>query len=107
MWNHRNHIIFNIVVFLSMASSKTFNLCLVLVKLRKNRKSFQHKFRYQRQHARIKRGGGGWTGFPEPLEYRKAIGFLCNTGPDSLENHDSSEPVFNTEPSLALQRNAI
>ena len=32
-------------------------------------------------------GGGGGAGGPDPLENYKNIGFLSNTGPDSLKNH--------------------
>ena len=42
-------------------------------------------------HAWIQRGGGGGGGqgvqTRPPLENHKAIGFLINTGLDSMENH--------------------
>ena len=37
-------------------------------------------------HARIQRGMGQGSG--PPLKNQKAIGFLSNTGPDPLKNHE-------------------
>ena len=34
----------------------------------------------------------------------KSIGFLSNTGPDPLENHQATKPAFNVGPSSARQR---
>ena len=40
-------------------------------------------------------GGGGARGPPPPpLENYKNIGFLCNTGRDSLKNHKATKPAF-------------
>ena len=39
-------------------------------------------------HARIQRGTP-WTGGPDPLENHKNIGFLSNTGLDSLKSQTS------------------
>ena len=53
---------------------------------------------------------GGETGVqnpPPPPEKHKTIGFLSNTGPDPLENHNASKPAINVWPSSARQRNAI
>ena len=33
-----------------------------------------------------------------PLENHKNIGFLCNTGPDPLKNHDATRQAFNFRP---------
>ena len=52
-------------------------------------------------------GGGGGQGLRAPLKNQKNIGFLSNTGPDSLKNQKASKPAFNVEPSSARQRNAI
>ena len=42
-------------------------------------------------HARVQRGGGvGIAPSPPPLEKYKAIGFLSNTGPDPLGNHNTT-----------------
>ena len=37
----------------------------------------------------------GGTGGPDPPEKKRKIGFLSNTGPDSLENHKASKSTFN------------
>ena len=42
-------------------------------------------------------------GVQTPLENYKAIGFLSNTGPDSLENHKDTKPEFNIGSSSARQ----
>ena len=52
-------------------------------------------------------GGGGWAGDPVPLKNCKNIGFLSNSGPDPLKNHEATKPAFNVGPSLSRQRNAI
>ena len=51
------------------------------------------------------RGGGG--GVRTPLKNHKNIGFLCNTGLDTLKNHKATKPALNVGPSSARQRNAI
>ena len=35
---------------------------------------------------------------PTALENHKDIGFLNSTGPDPLENHKATKPVFNVRP---------
>ena len=46
------------------------------------------------------RGGHGvWT----PLKYHKHIGFLSNSGPDPLKNHNATKPEFNVGLSSARQ----
>ena len=50
---------------------------------------------------------GGDRGSGTPLKNHKNIGFLCNTGPDPLKNHNPTKPEFNVGPSSACQRNAI
>ena len=52
-------------------------------------------------------GGGGRGSPPPPLKNRKNIGFLSNSGPDSLKNHEATKPETNIGPSAARQRNAI
>ena len=47
--------------------------------------------------VRIQRGDGG----PDPPEKSKNIGFLSNSGPDPLKNHNVPKPAFNVGPSLA------
>ena len=49
------------------------------------------------------------TGGPDPIPMKnhKVIGFLSNTGPDSLKNDKTTQPAFNVKPSSARQRNAI
>ena len=39
-----------------------------------------------------------------PLENHKHIGFLSNTGPDSLKIHKAIKPAFNVGPTSARQR---
>ena len=60
-------------------------------------------------HARIQRGDGQGIQRPPPppLEHRKNIGFLSNTGPDPLRYHKATKTAFNVGPILARQRNAI
>ena len=55
------------------------------------------------------RGGTRGSGplHPPSLENHKAIGFLSNTGPDPLENHNANKPVFNVGQSSDRQQNAI
>ena len=53
------------------------------------------------------RGGGGEAEGPDPLEIHKNIGFLCNTGRDTLKNNKAAKPAFNVDPSSARQRNTI
>ena len=53
----------------------------------------------------MKRGGGSGSG--PSLKNHKNIGFLSNTGPDTLKNHKATKPEFNAGPSSANQRNAI
>ena len=50
-------------------------------------------------HGRIQRGDRG-SG-PPPLGKSQKIGFLSNTGPDSLKKHKATMPSFNVGPSLA------
>ena len=51
------------------------------------------------------RGSRGRTGRVRTtrLENHKAIGFLSNTGPDSLETHKATKPAFNVGLSSAHQ----
>ena len=46
---------------------------------------------------------------PPPKKKKKSqnIGFLSNTGRESLKNHKATKPATNVEPSSARQRNAI
>ena len=46
-------------------------------------------------------GGWGAGGGLAPLKNNKNLGFLCNTGPDSLENYKATKPAFNVGPSSA------
>ena len=53
-------------------------------------------------------GGGGGRGLgPHPWEITKNIGFLSNTGADSLKNHKATKPAFNFGPLSECQQNAI
>ena len=52
-------------------------------------------------------GGGGGHGVRTPLKNHENKGFLSNTDPDSLENHEATKPAFNVEPSSVRQQNAI
>ena len=45
------------------------------------------------------RGGIGVRYTPPPPKNHKNIGFLSNTGPDSLKNHTATKPAFNVGPS--------
>ena len=47
--------------------------------------------------------GGRWSGPPEKSQER----FLCNTGPDPLNNHKGTKSAFTVGPSSVRQRNAI
>ena len=40
-------------------------------------------------------------GGPDPIENRKAIGFLSNTSPDPMGNHIATKQAFNVGPSSA------
>ena len=40
-----------------------------------------------------------------PEKSQKYIGFLTNTGPDSLKNHKDTKPTYNVGPSSARQQN--
>ena len=53
--------------------------------------------------VRIQRGTGGL----DSLNNHKNIGFLSNSGPDSLKNQKATKPAFNVGSSSARQRNAI
>ena len=55
------------------------------------------------------RGSRGWTGGPDPPPPEKLqnIGILSITGPDSLENHKATKPVFHVGSPSTRQRNAI
>ena len=47
---------------------------------------------YILNHVLIQRGGGGGDrASGPPLKYHKNIGFLINTGPDSLTNHTAAK----------------
>ena len=50
-------------------------------------------------------GKGGSA--PHRLKNHKTMGFLSNTGSDTLEIHKAAKPTFNVEPSSARQRNII
>ena len=50
------------------------------------------------------RVGGRGSGPPEKLQN---IGFLSNSGPDPLKNHEAIKPAFNVGASPSRQRNAI
>ena len=52
-------------------------------------------------------GFRGGIGGPDNPEKSQNIGFLSNTGPDPLKNHNATIPAFNDGPSLARQGNAI
>ena len=52
------------------------------------------------------REGGGQGVRTPPEKSQKNIGFLSNSGPNSLKNKPT-EPAFNVGPSSARQRNAI
>ena len=41
---------------------------------------------------------GVGTGGSDPPVYHKNIGFLSNTGPDPLGNHNATKPTFNAGP---------
>ena len=58
-------------------------------------------------HARIQRGGAGGPDALPLKNHKINIGFLSNTGPDTLKNHKAAKPEFNVGPSSARQRNAI
>ena len=45
----------------------------------------------------------GGTGGPDPPEKSQNIGFLSNTDPDSLKNHEATKPAFNVWLSSARQ----
>ena len=53
------------------------------------------------------RGSRGGQGVWIPLKDHKNIGFLSNTGPDPLNNHNATKSAFNVGPLLACQQNAI
>ena len=48
-------------------------------------------------------GGWGWQGVRDPLKNLLNIGFLSDTGPDSLKNHIATKPAFNVWPSSAYR----
>ena len=52
-------------------------------------------------------GSRGEAGGLFPLKSHKIVGFLSNTGPDPLKNHEATKSAFNVWPSSARQRNAI
>ena len=52
---------------------------------------------YILNHVLIQRGGGTGRLAP-PLKYHKNIGFLINTGLDSLTNHTAAKLAFNVGP---------
>ena len=47
-------------------------------------------------------GGTGGLDSP-PLKNHKNVGFLSNTGPDPLKNHNATKPAFNVGPLSARQ----
>ena len=55
----------------------------------------------------MRKSRGGTGGPTSPLENLKNIGFLSNTGPDSLKDHKATKPAFNVGLSSTRQRNAI
>ena len=62
---------------------------------------------YLDNRVRIQRGAGGPEPPPPQKKNHKNIGFLCNIGPDRLNNHKATKPAFNVGPSSSRQRNAI
>ena len=54
-------------------------------------------------HGRIQRRGQGG---PDPLPLEKSLGFLSNTGPDSLKNTELPSHNSMLGPSSVRQRNA-
>ena len=48
-----------------------------------------------------------WSGPPTPQKKHKNSMFLNNTGPEPLETHKTTKPVFNVGSLSACQRNAI
>ena len=58
-------------------------------------------------HVRIERGARGPDPPPHPWKITKNIGFLSNTGRDSLKNHKATKPAFHVGLSSGRQRNAI
>ena len=55
------------------------------------------------------RGSKGVKGGPDPtpLKNHKAIGFLSNTGTDTLKNYKATKPVLNVGPSSALPHHQL
>ena len=55
------------------------------------------------------RGGGGVGGQGSGLSLKnyKNIGFLSNTGSNSIKNHKATKPALKIGPTSACQRNAI
>ena len=51
--------------------------------------------------------GGGEQGVGTPLKNHKNIGFLSNTGPDTLKIHKATKPAFSFGPLSARQGNAL
>ena len=51
--------------------------------------------------------GVGERGSGSPLANHKNIGFLSNTGPDTLENHTATKPALTVGPPSVRQRNAM
>ena len=49
----------------------------------------------------------GVTGGLDPLKNHKNIGFLSNTGLDTLKDYKATKPALNVGPSSACQYNAI
>ena len=43
----------------------------------------------------------GGAGGLDPLKNHKNIGFLSNTGPDSMKNHKATKPAFKVGPPSA------
>ena len=55
--------------------------------------SCMRDFFITRNHARIQRRGAE---IRTPLKNHKTKGFLCNTGPDLLKNHEATKPACNS-----------
>ena len=55
-------------------------------------------------HVRIQ--SGTWGPDP-PLKNHANMGFLSNSGSDSMKNHKATKQAFNVGPTSARQRNAI
>ena len=78
-------------------------------------REYNKKIQYHRQtHCDVRKRfitwadpEGGRCPHPSPLIYYKHIGFLSNTGPHALKNHEATKPALNVRSSSARQRIAI